>query len=284
MALEQQVVHRIEDGMDRRKVACTTYQQRNFYTQMRDGCFTRNEVMNYALHHQVVRMAAGMPGAHLLDVCCGRGLLLPMLRYQAKGLGSYTGLDIEPKNAIWRQRRVTTGEPIQPDYYPWPTAFVEGDVAEANTLCRHGVYDLIVYMASIEHMHPERGRASLRALRNLAHPDTVMVLTCPNTPEDQDGYDTRYRAHVYEWKLSELHEALADADWHVTDGWGADMGTRDMGAAMEQAGYGRMWARLRQCVPAEWLIPALAPLFVQEASEVVLVCKPQETQQTLQLS
>jgi SAM-dependent methyltransferase len=280
-------VHRIEDGMDRREVACTTYQMRNFYTQLRDGYFSRLDVFNYASHHQIARWAArGAEGKHVLDVCCGRGLLLPLLRYHAKEIGSYTGIDIKASNATWRHQRVTTGEPLgdggTADYYPWPTYFVEGDVAEADTLVGEQakvdgqpvMFDFIVYTAAIEHMHPEAGQASLHALRRLAAPGAELVLTCPNTPEDQDGYDTRYRAHVYEWKLSELRAGLAAAGWRVLDVWGLDIGLRVLQERMDADGAGHLLKRLREHVPPEWLGPALAPLYPDVANEVGLLAVP----------
>lgn len=290
---DREVVHRIEDGMDRQQVAATTYQQRNVYTQFRDGFFHRNELMNYLLHHWVALQAGRQPtGTHLLDVCCGRGLLLPLLRYHAKELGSYTGLDIKAGNATWRTRRVTTGEPLKdgPDaYYPWPTHFVEGNVARADELVGHAArmgqqpasFGMMVYTASIEHMHPEDGRASLHALRRLATPDATMILTCPNTPPDENGYNTRYRAHVYEWSLPELRAALAEADWIVEAEWGIDMGVREMGAAMEAAGYADLLYRIRRFVPQEWAVPVLAALFPKESSEVGLLCRPKPAQNAL---
>ena len=32
-------VYRVEDGMNRDEILCTTYQMRNFYAQFRDGFF-----------------------------------------------------------------------------------------------------------------------------------------------------------------------------------------------------------------------------------------------------
>lgn len=283
--MQRDVVHRIEDGMDRQQVLCTTYQQRSFYTQMRDGFFTRNEVFNYALHHWAALWAGKAPaGSHLLDVCCGRGLMLPLLRFHAKELGSYTGIDIKRSNATWLKRRVTTGEPY-PDgrdaYYPWPTFFVEGNVAHAE---RHLVeqvdeyqpmrYDRIIYTAAIEHMHRDDGQASLHECRKLAADGALMLLTCPNTPEDQDGYDTRYRAHVYEWKLSELRAGLADAGWDVERVWGVDAGMRTITEAWRAQGLPTgLLESLRQGVPSDWLAAALAPMAGEQASEVAILAR-----------
>ena len=36
---EKKVVFRVEDGMNREDILCTTYQMRNFYMQFKDGFF-----------------------------------------------------------------------------------------------------------------------------------------------------------------------------------------------------------------------------------------------------
>jgi SAM-dependent methyltransferase len=269
----KRIVHRVEHGDDRHEILATTYQMRNFYRQLGDGFFTRADVFNYLSHHQIARWAAKRPGAALLDVCCGRGLLLPLLRFHAKELGSYTGLDIEPRNATWQTRRVTDGKPLEnpADYYPFATDFVEGDVARADELLAGRTFDLVVYTASIEHMHPEHGARSLVALRSVATTRTLMVLTAPNTPEDQDGYDTARRAHVYEWKLSELRGSLSTAGWTVLDAWGVDMPASAAERLLEAQGA-TLAGRLRKFVPPEWLGPVLAVPFPEQASEVGLLC------------
>lgn len=271
--MSQQVVKRIEDGMDRREVLATTYQMRNFYRQFYDGFFSRLDVFNYVSHHQIARWANRLVGTRVLDACCGRGLLLPLLRYHAPRLGSYTGLDIEPGNATWRTRRVTDGKPLPEAYYPWPVTFTAGNVAEANQLLAGQEFDLIVYTASIEHMQPEAGAQSLVALRALAAPGALMVLTAPNTPEGKGGYDTTRRAHVYEWTLGELRSALATADWEVADAWGLDITVTELEKLMQGAA-GALLARLRKFVPPEWLGPMLAAPYPDQAKEVGLLCIP----------
>lgn len=274
------VVHRIEDGTDRREVLATTYQMRNFYKQLRDGFFTTLDTFNYSQHHQIARIAANMPDARVLDVCCGRGLLLPLLRYHAKGIGSYTGVDIEPRNAVWLDQRVTDGKPIERgEYYPWPTTFVEANAAsmDEHPDLQGESFDLIVYTASIEHMQPGAGADSLKACRALAHTEregTLMILTCPNTPEDQDGFDTARRAHVYEWKLSELQGALKAAGWRTEDVWGINGRLGDLEKVAERQGWGHVFRRLKEHVPSEWLAPALAPILQKRATEIALSCRP----------
>lgn len=82
--MDKDIVYRVEDGMDREKILCTTYQMRNFYMQFRDGFFTNLDVMNYIQHLAAAHMAK--KGMNVLDVCCGRSLMLPLLRYYAKDM------------------------------------------------------------------------------------------------------------------------------------------------------------------------------------------------------
>jgi SAM-dependent methyltransferase len=270
--MTKNIVHRVEEGMDPRHVLCTTYQMRNFYRQLADGYFTALDVFNYIQHHQIVRWCK--KGDHVLDVCCGRGLLLPMLRYHRKDLGSYTGVDIEPKNARFFKQRVTDGKPLEKNgYYPFPLTFVEANVAEmASTITDR--FNVIVYTSAIEHMHKDAGLASLGECRKLAAPGSLLVLTCPRTPEDQDGYDTQYRAHVYEWKLSELKDALATTGWNLVTTYGLHATISDIRVAAEEVGVEWLVDLLGQFVPREWLGPVLAPAFPGVCKEVGLLCRP----------
>jgi SAM-dependent methyltransferase len=265
-----EIVKRVEDGMDRHDILCTTYQMRNFYRQLGDGFFSVLDVMNYIQHHQVVKWCK--PGNHVLDVCCGRGLLLPMLRYQRKDIGSYTGVDIEPKNAIFEHKRVPDGKPIDPDYYPFPVHFVRANVADMSPRLERR-FDVIVYTSSIEHMHKDMGQQSLYECRAAAKDGAIMIVTCPNTPEGQDGYDTQYRAHVYEWKRSELVDGLALAGWDILSEYGLLHNKKDLGHELDAVGMGEMFRRVSKFVPSEWLIPVFSPMFPRSAKEIGLVCK-----------
>jgi 2-polyprenyl-3-methyl-5-hydroxy-6-metoxy-1,4-benzoquinol methylase len=269
------LVHRIEDGMDRTEVYATTYQMRNFYRQMADGFFQPIDVMNYIQHHQIAKWAK--KGTRILDVCCGRGLLLPLLRYHAKEVAHYVGVDIKPENAIFRDRRVTDGKPIPDEgYYPFPVDYLETDAAEmAGPLTERGWdFDLIVYTSAIEHMNRPVGLATLGQCREVVTPHGALVLTTPRTPDDKDGYDTQYRAHVYEWTRPELLQGLADTRWGVTAEWGIYASLSDIKAAAEPLGLRPLVDRLAEFVPVEWLLPVLAPMFPKVAKEIAFLCHP----------
>jgi len=265
------IVHRIEPGINRQDVLCTTYQMRNVYRQLGDGFFSVLDVMNYIQHHQIVKWCR--KGSHILDVCCGRGLLLPLLRYLAKDIGSYTGVDIEPNNAIWMHQRVTDGKPVTPkEYYPFPVSFVQANVAEmAAKLTRK--FDVLVYTSSIEHMHKDAGMASLVECRKVSKPGAILVLTCPNTPEGQDGYDTQYAAHVYEWKRSELLDGLTQAGFKVITEYGLLIDGKTLRQEADKLGFLPIVERLSKFIPSEWLLPVFAPLFPKQSKEIAFICK-----------
>lgn len=269
--MTKKVVYRVEDGMNRQDILATTYQMRNFYRQLGDGFFSALDVMNYIQHQQVVKWCG--KGHQVLDVCCGRGLLLPLLRYLRKEIGGYTGVDIEPNNAIWRSKRVTDGKPIEKDYYPFPTHFVESNVAEMSAKLLPRKFDVIVYTSAIEHMHKDMGMASLYECRKVSKPGTLFYLTCPNTPEDKDGYDTQYRAHVYEWKRSELLEGLRQSGFEVVTEYGLLIDSQTLHKEGERLGLGPLVERLKKVIPNEWLLPVLAPMFPRQSKEIAFVAR-----------
>lgn len=255
-------------------ILCTTYQMRNFYQQFRDGFFSDLDVMNYIQHLAAVRMMK--KGYTVLDVCCGRSLLLPLMRYHAKDVRKYIGVDIEPSNCESRTKDVRTGKPVDVrTHYPFATEWVFCNVAEMATYVPEKV-DFIVYTSSIEHMHKVHGEASVFECAKLLKPGKKMFLSCPNTPEDQDGYDVRYKAHVYEWKLSELRSVLARAGFVINREVGLVGSVRDLDdmivlRQMSPDMY-EFFQTASSYLPREFLKPLMFFHMPEKASEVLLVC------------
>lgn len=268
----KKVVFRVENGMDRNEILATTYQMRNFYSQLGSGFFTVLDIMNYIQHHNIVKMAK--KGDSVLDVCCGRGLLLPMLRYYRKEIKEYVGVDIEPKNIGYLTKRVTDNKPFEEEnYYSFNVTYVESNVAEmANKI--DNKFDLIVYTSAIEHMHKDMGYASLEQCFKLSKNNTKLILTCPNTPEDKDGYDTQYRAHVYEWKRSELIEALTTIGFVIEEEFGLLANKTELKETLikENILSEENFNILAKFIPSDWLIPVLAPIVPQISKEIGFIC------------
>lgn len=176
--MDKEIVYRVEDGMDREKILCTTYQMRNFYMQFRDGFFTNLDVMNYIQHLAAAHMAK--KGMNVLDVCCGRSLMLPLLRYYAKDIASYTGVDISKAN-IKEAMRGATAKNLEPkdlaSYYPFRVGWKLGNVAEMSKVIPAGFADFVIYTSAIEHalqkQPDELAEFSQQAASNLNTAETV---------------------------------------------------------------------------------------------------------------
>ncbi len=71
-------------------------QMDNFYAALAAGEVKRTGVMNLVQRLYIAERCP--PGARVVDVCCGRGLQLPVLYRYAAHIGGYAGLDISPAN------------------------------------------------------------------------------------------------------------------------------------------------------------------------------------------
>lgn len=272
--MEKQIVHRVEDGMDRQNILCTTYQMRNFYMQFRDGFFTNLDVMNYIQHFAAAQMTK--KGMRIVDVCCGRSLMLPLLRYYAKDIASYTGIDICKANIKEAMRGATEKKLTPKDlatYYPFKVAWKVGNVAEMSKAIPAESADFVIYTSAIEHMHPDDGRKSLVECRKIMAPGAVMFLSCPNTPGN--GYNTQYRAHVYEWGYDELKAALTDIGFTIEREVGLVMGSREMDEfyASRSPEVKALYDALKAYIPKTWLTAIMGVPFPQAAKEILFVCR-----------
>ena len=149
------IVYKVEEGDDPKEIYCTTYQMRNFYRQMGDGFFSSLDVMNYIQHHRAVLMM--QQGDRVLDVCCGRGLLLPMIRWYRSNIKEYVGVDISENN-INEQLRYSGIKKIDGlEYYPFPVKHIICSVEHMDTKLELESFDFVVYTSAIEHMQKEVG-------------------------------------------------------------------------------------------------------------------------------
>lgn len=269
----KKIVHRVEDGMDREEILCTTYQMRNFYQQFHDGFFSNLDVMNYMQHFAAAQRASA--GDTVLDVCCGRSLMLPLLRYYAKDIKSYTGVDISQNNIKEAMRgaskKLLPGE--YRSYYPFDVSWKCGNVAEMSKCIPAESMSMIIYTSAIEHMHPDDGRQSLAECYKVAQHGATVFLSCPNTPGN--GYNTQYRAHVYEWGYDELRQAVKDIGFEVCEEYGLVMGAREMDEWYESQpeDIKELYHTMKAYVPKTWLTAFMAVPFPTASKEVLLILR-----------
>lgn len=273
---EKKIVHKIEEGMNPQDVLCTTYQMRNFYNQFRDGFFSNLDVMNYIQHHAVALMAK--KGMNVVDVCCGRSLVLPLLRYYAKDINSYTGVDICEANIREAKRgasaKVLKEEDLK-DYYPFKADWILSNVAEMSKHIEKGFADLVIYTSALEHMHKDVGTQSLIECRKIMNKDSIMFLSCPNTPGN--GYETQYAAHVYEWGYDELKEKLNELGFEIINEVGLVMKVKKMKEFFSSDKVSKdmkdFYNKMSLYMPSAWLSSIVSIPYPKESDEILFIVK-----------
>ena len=271
--MPRKIVYKVEDGVDPREVYCTTYQMRNFFKQMADGFYSSLDVMNYIQHQAAVdRMRKG---DRILDVCCGRGLLLPLIRWYKRDIAEYVGVDICEKNMKEQERRSGAKEIDGLEYYEFPVTHILSSCEEMTDHLEAGSFDGIVYTSAIEHMQKEVGYRSLEECFTLLKDGGWLFLSCPNTTEKKDPYDTQYAAHLYEWDLDELTSAVEKVGFHIEDTFGLVGKVRDFESYIAEQSLPEQetYHRLKKYLPTKWLMSFLPVLYPEGAAEVLLICR-----------
>lgn len=274
---DRNIVLKIDAETDRREVYATTYQLRNPFHQFGDCVTSELDAFNY---FSLAYAADLCPrGARVLDLCCGRGLLIPFLRYRMAQPQLYVGVDLEPKNATWRtgQDPRRRGAVIKEGGWGFDLIYVEASVGDmiqpikAATGEESPQFEFITYMSAIEHMQPSVQQASLTLAGRMANTKTVLYLTCPVTEEDKDGYDCQYAAHIYEPKTSELAAWLENAGWKIDK----EIGLLTKVSVVKQRLTGEKLERARELIetmPREQSLTTIAHLYPETATEKAYIC------------
>lgn len=272
--MEKKIVHKVEPGMNVQDILCTTYQMRNFYTQFKDGFFSNLDVMNYIQHHAAAKIAK--KGYKVVDVCCGRSLILPLLRYYAKDISAYIGVDISAANIKEAMRgaskRLTIQE-LKDGYYPFKVAWKQCNVAEMSKVIESGSADFVVYTSALEHMHKNAGQKSLYECYKIMKQGAKMFLSCPNTPGN--GYNTQYAAHVYEWGYDELKAELHKIGFKIKKEVGLVMKVKNMedffGAIPDSSDLKKFYNSAKEYVPKDWLTAFMCIPFPKASQEILFI-------------
>lgn len=246
-------------------------QMDDFYVALAAGQVKTSGVMNYIQRLYIAERC--LEGATVTDVCCGRGLQLPVLYKYAAHISSYVGLDIVPDHIAQARARASELSCVYNDAN-FSIEFAECDVSAPWP--EIPLADVMIYTSALEHLPKEQGAASLRcAARGLAA-NGVLYLSTPNTKGEPPRL-LQHGVHVYEWSDNELREELASAGLRVVDSIGLLPPSSDtIGAALESRygpGAAEWYARMAATVPAPFLGPVVAAALSDEAAEVMYVCK-----------
>lgn len=207
VAKSKKIVYKVTDNMDKSDILCTTHQMDDFYVQFNGGQIKESGVMNYIQH----LAAALMPGkdSTILDVCCGRSMILPLLQHHSNKIKKYIGLDISKKNL--KEARVYANCNFECEW-------IQANAIRLSNFFKNKKMDFIIYTSALEHMHPNDGIRSLKECFKILKKDGLLFLSTPNT--DSGGYNTRYRAHIYEWNYDELRKCLKQIGFKIKNEFG----------------------------------------------------------------
>ncbi|MFE6164137.1 class I SAM-dependent methyltransferase [Streptomyces sp. NPDC056486] len=247
-------------------------QMDDFYTALFNGYAKPSGIMNFLQHQYIAERCA--PGAHVVDVCCGRGLQLPMLYKTAPSIASYTGLDIARDNIT--QAQAMTGR-LNEHYQgrPFKISWVEADVS-APWPQSVPKADVMINTSAFEHLPRERGVLCLRQMAEGLADGGRLYLSTPESPGPAPR-PLQYRVHVYEWNRQELEPELNAAGLEVVDAIGLlpTAPERVTAALAERFGQGAadLFERLTGIVPQAFLDPLAAAAVPEAAQEILYVCR-----------
>ncbi|MBC8091701.1 MAG: class I SAM-dependent methyltransferase [Pseudonocardia sp.] len=208
------------------------------------------------------------PGDRLVDVCCGRGLQLPVLARYRPDLGHYLGLDVSPDNLAEGRARAAMNPA------PFAVEFVHADVSKPWPAV--GPFDVAVYTSALEHLPREAGLASLRRTAAALVDGGRLFLSTPNTPGPPPRR-LQHRVHVYEWSHQDLLDVLPALGLMVDDVVGilppVDPSTT-LTAVAERFGPGgaEFYRALERHAPPALLGPVVSTALDGAASEVLYAC------------
>ncbi|GAA3875351.1 class I SAM-dependent methyltransferase [Streptomyces sedi] len=248
----------------------STNQMDDFYTALSLGEAKPSGLMNLMQHLIVAEQCAD--GASVLDVCCGRGLALPLLHRYAPKIARYVGLDISPDNLAEARTRLAV---LRQEYgNPFPVDLVECDVAGAWP--KLPLFDVALYTSALEHLPYQLGVKSLAAIGAALAPDGVLYLSTPQA-FGLPPRPLRYRVHVYEWSREEVASAVEAAGLVVDDVMGLLPPEPDEVAAelAERYGSGAVdWYHdLAARVPKALLDTVSSVAVPDRATELLFVCR-----------
>lgn len=288
MSQAKKIVLKIEEGMDPRDVHCTTYQMRDVYSEVATAHLNALNITSLHMHYKAAQICKS--GDKVLDVCCGRAMVLPLLRRIRPKILSYVGVDIWPANwsSAFRRSAVMNisekrfapnypSEQGEEPFYPFPITFVEADVADMHkplSDLKLSPFDMIIYMASIEHMQKTAGIQSVVECFRLLRPGGTMFLTTPNTEDKENEYDTQYAAHLYEWGRQEVRDTCESIGFVIEQEFGLLAKVRGYREAMEEE-YPELvpiFDKFREYYPSTWLysvFPVITPLIADEVAFIM---------------
>ena len=248
-------------------------QMDDFYAALAAGQVKPTGIMNYIQRLFIAERCR--PGARVIDVCCGRGLQLPVLYRYAPHIACYLGLDITQAHLEQASGRAAELDDAH-GARPFEISLAQCDVAGAWPPCP--LADVIIYTSALEHLPRDAGAGSLRHAAGTLSEGGTLYLSTPNTSGDPPRM-LQHGVHVYEWEYSELRAVLAGTGLTVTDTIGLlpppPQATRQILARQYGPGAAEWYTRLAETIPDPFLATVSAAALGPAAAEIMYVCQRQ---------
>lgn len=248
----------------------STNQMDDFYAALYRGEAKASGLMNLMQHLIVAERCS--PGAKVLDVCCGRGLALPLLRRYAPEIGRYVGLDISPDNLKEARERIAFLRETYGGLFP--VELVECDVARPWP--QLPAFDVALYTSALEHLPFELGACSLRSTAQALAPGGVLFLSTP-AAVGPPPRPLQYRVHVYEWSREEVEQVVGEAGLVVEDVMGLlppePEAVADELTERYEQGAADWYRDLAARVPRALLDTVSAVAVPKTATELLYICR-----------
>ncbi|MBF8187816.1 class I SAM-dependent methyltransferase [Nonomuraea sp. K274] len=248
----------------------STNQMDDFYAALHRGEAKASGLMNLMQHLIVAERCP--PSAKVLDVCCGRGLALPLLHRYAPQIDRYVGLDISPANLNEARERIAYLRETYGELFP--VELVECDVAELWP--ELPAFDVALYTSALEHLPFELAARSLHSTAQALAPGGLLFLSTPQAfgPPPRP---LQYRVHVYEWSREEVEQVVGEAGLVIEDVMGLLPPEPDVvaGELTERFGQGAAdWYRdLAVRIPTALLDTVSTVSVPTRATELLYVCR-----------
>lgn len=242
----------------------STAQMDNFYKALANGIVKTSGVMNYMLHLFIAKHCP--KGASVLDIGCGRSLLLPLLKRYAPNIAHYVGIDISDYNLQEARNTISKYNP------PFSCSLIHGDVTRLSTFIR-GNFDIVVYTSTLEHMDKRSGVISLEQVSRVLANNGTLFLSTPITPDSE----LQYKVHIYEWDNKKLKKVLKENGLKILKIIGLLPPSNEilkLAIKLKFGTAGITWYQeMQDRVPHEFLSPIVTTCFPNVAKEVLYICK-----------
>lgn len=239
----------------------------NFYQTLSHGLVKPSGIMNYIQHLYIAEKCQNF--AKVLEVCCGRGLILPLLNRYGKNIQQYVGLDLSSENL----KEAKKEKQLRCEHLYFECEFLQGNAIYLSNLLKDK-FDAVIYTSSIEHMEKDDGVKSIEEIAKVLYKGGYLFLSTPRTKRQQK---IQYRVHIYEWDYEEVRECLAKNNFEIVEEIGLlppnDLGCEKLLEEKFGKGAGKWLEDLRAKLPEAFISTIMAASIPESSKEILYICK-----------